>query len=953
MHDWNVNQYEHKVIVIPSNSVLIEADISTLRGFLAEIKVIGQTGTSKQKPEINVNIEECNFQEISGSAVHYTSDPELASTVTIKRSHVTLQGNKNQPNTASIEMLVKNNDTVEISNTVFSSVSRGGIHIYLYDKPGVINIVNNVISGNANGSESVYVVVVGSGTSSELLMAGNYFNRNDISYPHGLVVIKNMNAIVKDNVFYENNAETPFHFINSKDRNISPIATKNIFFLNKGYLHTLLIQPNGREFINENFLINPANLFEISTLPSSFTNFVNATNNWWGNVNPNVIMRKIKDKRSAVGLPRVIYQPFLTTPTLIFSTGLCPFGWINIGRKCYNNLRSPHSFTKSKEMCKKIGGKMLAFHENEIDSPEVLQKLHAKWAYGTRSSIWIDVFKEDAIPFQNNRCWMFDGNIKKASCDITKPTICEKSKRIRCINDCSLNGICLGQTCKCDTGWEGADCSSYHCKDVGNCGTFGTCVGPNHCKCRLGWKGRGCTVSYCLPFRTCQSCLSRRGCGWCDNTGRCLPGTGYKADIGHCKSWFYHNCISVGRNPSCSSAIKVIDCSTNLCNPDQSRSNKGSCQQCKDLERCYNYNNTDNSTSPRCYGWDERKCAKGFVKKDYEDTSRIDKVVTMSNVKLINSDDLKLYGCPVEENLVIVTKQSSIKFKKGDIISSTQAEGVFHKIEDIAYTDQHVLMSVIPARLEEAISYSDFNQEVPLQTVLVQDLFEDRPDDSLLQDVLSGDSPINGTKIHTIFTGSGNNVYKCLARTYTTEDDEEVTTFFLVIPMTSIDGNLSVGHVLVGNSSDGFLETVTDIIQEDDAMFVYTELTTCSHSFSNLKKFKTLGESTSSCLGGDDLLGLKITGNDANVTVRDIIVGRTSGAFFGKVLSFYVENETYFVELMPLVSVKDGNIKEQFNISATSPRRRKRAEYDFTGKGNFKKEKHERVYTINSVNILN
>ena len=69
-----------------------------------------------------------------------------------------------------------------------------------------------------------------------------------------------------------------------------------------------------------------------------------------------------------------------------------------------------------------------------------------------------------------------------------------------------------------------------------------------------------------------------------------------------------------------------------------------------------------------------------------------------------------------------------------------------------------------------------------------------------------------------------------------TVDNEEVTTFFLVIPMTSIDGNLSVGHVLVGNSSDGFLETVNDVIQEEEATFIYTELTTCSRGFSNLQR---------------------------------------------------------------------------------------------------------------------
>ena len=61
---------------------------------------------------------------------------------------------------------------------------------------------------------------------------------------------------------------------------------------------------------------------------------------------------------------------------------------------------------------------------------------------------------------------------------------------VRCKNDCSLNGICLQQTCNCNKGWERADCSSFHCKDVGNCGPYGTCVGPNHCKCRLGWTVR-------------------------------------------------------------------------------------------------------------------------------------------------------------------------------------------------------------------------------------------------------------------------------------------------------------------------------------------------------------------------------------------------------------------------------------------------------------------------------
>ena len=44
LHDWNIHQYLDNDMVISSNSLTIEAEISTLRGFLAEITVIGQTG---------------------------------------------------------------------------------------------------------------------------------------------------------------------------------------------------------------------------------------------------------------------------------------------------------------------------------------------------------------------------------------------------------------------------------------------------------------------------------------------------------------------------------------------------------------------------------------------------------------------------------------------------------------------------------------------------------------------------------------------------------------------------------------------------------------------------------------------------------------------------------------------------------------------------------------------
>lgn len=70
------------------------------------------------------------------------------------------------------------------------------------------------------------------------------------------------------------------------------------------------------------------------------------------------------------------------------------------------------------------------------------------------------------------------------------------------------------------------------------------------------------------------------------------------------------------------------------------------------------------------------------------------------------------------------------------------------------YLGRHVLMGVTQATLEDVISYSDFSQEVPLQEIMVQDLIENRPDDSLLEDILSGETAINETAVHIVSTGN-------------------------------------------------------------------------------------------------------------------------------------------------------------------------------------------------------
>ena len=272
----------------------------------------------------SISIDECIFQGISSAAVHYTSDPTISNKVNFRRSHVTLKENEGQQITPSVQMLVSNDDMMEISNNVFTSSKRGGIHIYLYNKKAMVNIINNVISGNKNGSEAIYIIAFDNDGSDKLLMAGNYLSHNDIAYPHDMVVIKNVAVTVRENMFYDNTVKYTVNWVGASNVNITSIMTGNIFLLNKGYLHTLLLESNGNEIIKENYFTNPSNEFELSTQPSLFPDAnVNASNNWWGTVDLQVIMRRIKDRRRATSLPTVIYEPILQSPARIFSTGKC------------------------------------------------------------------------------------------------------------------------------------------------------------------------------------------------------------------------------------------------------------------------------------------------------------------------------------------------------------------------------------------------------------------------------------------------------------------------------------------------------------------------------------------------------------------------------------------------------------------------------------------------------
>ena len=83
-----------------------------------------------------------------------------------------------------------------------------------------------------------------------------------------------------------------------------------------------------------------------------------------------------------------------------------------------------------------------------------------------------------------------------------------KSLHFTCtaLSDCSGHGRCVHHdTCLCDDGWSGVDCSVYSCSDVYDCSNRGQCVGPNFCRCDSGWLQPDCSRASCLLQNNCSN----------------------------------------------------------------------------------------------------------------------------------------------------------------------------------------------------------------------------------------------------------------------------------------------------------------------------------------------------------------------------------------------------------------------------------------------------------------
>ena len=546
------------------------------------------------------------------------------------------------------------------------------------------------------------------------------------------------------------------------------------------------------------------------------------------------------------------------------------------------------------------------------------------------SKLWIDV-NSNGLNGDKSQCYTLqftEGSYEIrgiSACTLTNPFICQKVAIVPCKNSCSQNGQCVGTLCLCEKGWEGDDCSIFHCRDVSNCGGQGDCVGANQCQCAPGWMGRACSVSYCSRFQTCSVCTRRTGCGWCDTSQQCQPGNGSGSSLQECESWFYYKCMTLEYSTGCSGQINKLECKTRYCNQDNPSTNKGLCQECRDIEKCYK--KRDNI----CYTWDEKSCPLGSPRTNYTNSGRIYQSVLKTNVKIFQREDNIIYNCPFKVSLDSLGRKSilltteKLGIRTGEVIISAQSYGIMHRLEIIQNLEGIQLMVADPIGFREFIQYADFSMSGNMYDFMHPLVHEHRPDTALYYNLTRTNCTTDET-VHTLPKPTP--VYKCIGHMYEAEDSVIGKSYYLVIHSSNLPSNLALGDVIASHTN-GFLETVLNVKYTDIGTVYETSLTVCSKGVVDAFQMdETVHTPDMFCYGGNGFPGVVMfSDNNVAETTSDIIgrivPGRNSLNVIAKVIGIEHKGDFSFLEVIDVYYNDNGHLVTESDPSLLLKAQRK------------------------------
>lgn len=703
---------------------------------------------------------------------------------------------------------------------------------------------------------------------------------------NSIINLKNMDIEMKNMFIQENKIGGHLLQIDGVD---SEYEYKRIHVKNSTFIFNKKISPQYNKYaiirsenqnfkLNYNILKNPLFNYELSTYLKSYVNDP-FENNWWGTTDLKKINRKIKVLSSRfygnVTVTNILNMPPEGSPYIIG----CTTGWYLVNGFCYYFHMGTGSLAEASAWCNANGGFLIA--EETLLMNEKVNQL----------TKYIDLSGRT----KSTEIWTID-----SSDDIGefRPWICSQPFISPCPFNCLGRGVCVGRQCLCNDGWTGEYCSEFHCNRVSKCMNRGQCVGPNECSCNPGWHGSNCGTSSCSKYTNCNQCTNHNGCGWCDSSRKCEPGSPV-VSINSCKSWFYWNCVSVSASV-CSDNIQNVNCDLQFCN---STNDNGFCQECKDLSKCYT------KLSGNCKTWDEKICRGGVLKLDLYEKSRPKSIKLKSRVKEL-SKLTAIYNCDMHAQEIgfndpkinlFMLKDNSLPLPTGSILLNSELN-IMHQIQKKWIFLNYTAILGKLADIDQVLDYAHLGLRATFNLRKSNQFFYDIPSNEQLKKL--EESFLKFTK----FEDTNINIIKCLGKQYIFKGKIIWSYYFLTSYASS-----NRGDILVYKGPNGFLERITNYIEDNSNIFVETEKINCSNyqfknnetlSFNNLLKIS----SNLNCKESDGLNEIyyfeKGKFDETFIEKGDFALGKNSSTSVGLVLGKeIIENEWNMYEVVDLFSI--------------------------------------------------
>ncbi|KAI8507318.1 hypothetical protein Bbelb_146980 [Branchiostoma belcheri] len=841
---------------------------------------------------------------------------------------------RNQPNTDDDQQAVISSvlidSYVNVRNNYMANNLMKGLSIDLTNqKDGNITVLDNHFFRNTAMSTIMVTGNSYSSTQQPILIDSNVFSSNDVGVTENIVKFQNADGQLSNNVFFNNSGHHVVTWEGRSRTNSLQSCENNLFYdnigLTPGEKYTVVV--SGRDVqLHGNVLTNPANDAELATSNRTTYYPVNATHNWWGFNSASDISSRIRDKNDQEDWAEVYFQPWIQEEV---ADGPCGLGWIysKTFSACYRYMGGAQSWDSAVQSCQSKGFNSAIIQPNDLkfDMEAQYSVLSKRFAGSERDFIdslliarkvdfapdvpvWMDKPIQGLENTTTNcKSYLRDSQeaVQDVSCNSFSPTSARNLLLMNVQTPVLITDSVKDEPASVDEAGREMTVLNSPVKT----GTTAESLAP----------GRACTVSYCNRFTSCRSCTREVGCGWCEERQSCESGLYRGPDVTPCRTWFYHSCFTVGKRDQCSSQIEVLDCEQWQCNTSLSTTTVESCLRCQDVKGCFK-----DLAEDYCHVWNEDQCPKGFIHPLYNDSTRIEKILIGHNVEYVPLDGNTLCRCPVRFSswgATMFVNEGDLDIRIGQVLSSPQANGVLHKVEQVIKSDSYTVIVALPATLEDMLDYSDFSQEVQLEMAVDMKKNEGVPDLSVVERVLSGNGTLNGSTVHVITADAP--VYKCIGARARNEGEG---SYHLL--MRDIPDHLSVGDVIVSNHSNGILEQVTQQTATPHGVFIQTQLQDCFTTF-NFREELTTTDGVSlpaslPCSGGPDgahgLLIVDSAGREVDLETGDVVVGRRSGRLLAKVLTITTAAGYTLVEVEPILS----------RSTMTMPSRRRRRREDVT-----------------------